>query len=287
MNLSDLHSAFLVLGDLGARVLIYYAALKTQWVLRYQYPLEVKKREATWQDYSPQVSTQFYSQPIASLSEWQEVLKTLLIQVKRPDFFTEVLAVNLQRQAHSTSKDILGSHYLYQLDRVGNRLERYLREVEGQKKPLVNLNGQVQFEPPPLDFAPSQQIIDLPMTGTQLTLRYLGQYGNMFDSPTEEPIPTWNAIAWILEDYGQSRTEDMPTNIYHRRISKQWPVEPPTNVKSHPHFCPCPRRCKWDPLATISSVEYNWPLISGPKGTARECKASTNNTFRTMFCTGF
>lgn len=280
LNLSDPHSAFIVLGDLGARVLLYYAALETQWVLRHQYPLEVKKREASWQDYSPQVSTQFYSQPIASICQWQEVLKTLLIQVKQPDFITDVLAANLQRQTFSASKDVLGSHYLYQHDRVGNRLERYLREVDNQKKPLLNLNGQVQFEPPPVDFVPSQQLIDLPVNGSQLTLRYLGQYGNMFDSPTEEPIPTWDAIAWILEDYGQSRTEDMPADIYYRRVSRQWPSEPPVNVRSHPHFCPCPRRCKWDPVATISSVEYNWPLVPGPKSTAEECRVTYRQFFQ-------
>ena len=88
----------------------------------------------------------------------------------------------------------------------------------------------------------------------------------------EEPIPTWSDIAWILENYGQSRTEKVPADIYYRRISRQWPAEPLVNVKSHPHFCPCPRRCKWDPSTTISSMEYNWPLIPGPKTTAEECK---------------
>lgn len=33
-----------------------------------------------------------------------------------------------------------------------------------------------------------------------LIVRYLGQYEHMFDSPMQEPIPTWSAIAWILED---------------------------------------------------------------------------------------
>lgn len=280
LNLSDPYSAFIVLGDLGARVLVYYPAVENQWLLRYQTPLQAERREASWQDYSPQVLSQFYSQPIDSICQWQEVLRTLLAQVKQPNFITEVLAANLQRQTFSNNKDLLGFHYLYQLDRVGNRLERYLREVASQKKPLLNLHGQVQFEPPPINFVPTQQIIDLPVMGSPLTLRYLGQYVNMFDSPMEEPIPTWSAIAWILEDYGQSRTEDMPTDIYYTRISRQWPVEPPVNVKNHPHFCPCPIRCKWDPTATISSVEYNWPLIPGPKSTAKECKVTYRQFFQ-------
>lgn len=45
-------------------------------------------------------------------------------------------------------------------------------------------------------------------------------------------------------------------------------------------FCPCPCRKKWDPAATISSVEYNWPLIIGPKFTAADCQATYKRFFR-------
>ena len=72
----------------------------------------------------------------------------------------------------------------------------------------------------------------------------------------------------------------MPADIYYRRISRKWSSEPPVNVQSHPHFCHCPRRCKWDPLATISNVEYNWPLVPSPKGTAEECKATYKQFFQ-------
>lgn len=280
VNLSDPYSAFITLGDLGARVFLYYASLENQWVLRHQTPLIAERREASWQDYGPVVLSQFYSQPIAHIGQWQEVLRFLLAQVQRPEFITEVVAMNLQRHALSASQDIFGSHYMYQADRVVTRLGRYLQEVASQKKPLLNLHGQVQFESPPANFRPPQQTIELPVTGSPLTLRFLGQYANMFDSPREEPIPTWSAIAWILEDYGQSRTEEMPADIYYRRISRQWPAEPPVNVSSHPHFCPCPRRGKWNPSATISSVEYNWPLITGPKATAEECKVTYRQFFQ-------
>ena len=93
LNLSDPYSAFIVLGDLGARVLLYYASLENQWLLRHQTPLKAERREASWQDYSPQVLSQFYSQPMSSIC--QEGLKALLAQVKQPDFITEVLAANL------------------------------------------------------------------------------------------------------------------------------------------------------------------------------------------------
>ena len=48
--------------------------------------------------------------------------------------------------------------------------------------------------------------------GSPLTLQYLGQYHKMFDRPQEVPVPTWEALSWLLEDYGLSRSEDIPAD---------------------------------------------------------------------------
>ena len=90
---------------------------------------------------------------------------------------------------------------------------------------------------------------------------------------------TWSAISWLLEDYGLSRTETVPADIHYRRISRQWSFQPPPAVASHPNFCQCPRRGKWDLAATLSSVEYNWPIIQGPKTTSAECHATYKRFF--------
>ena len=80
--------------------------------------------------------------------------------------------------------------------------------------------------------------------GSPLTLRYLGNYPNMFDNPEEEPVLTWTAISWLLKDYGLSQIKTVPADIQYRRISRQWSVQPPLAVANHPNFCPCPRRGK-------------------------------------------
>lgn len=95
--------------------------------------------------------------------------------------------------------------------------------------------------------------LDLLMIGSPLTLRYLGQYAHMFDSSKEKPFMTWSTISWLLKDYGMSQTKEMHANIYYKRISRQWSRAPPMLVASHLHFCNCPHRCKWNPLATLSS----------------------------------
>lgn len=48
LNLSDPHSTFIVIGDIGAKVFFYYDTLESQWLLRHQSPLEVEERKAYW-----------------------------------------------------------------------------------------------------------------------------------------------------------------------------------------------------------------------------------------------
>ena len=85
-------------------------------------------------------------------------------------------------------------------------------------------------------------------------------------------------MAWLLEDYGLSMMEDIPTDIQYRRISRQWSPKHPPAVATHPNFCPCPRKNKWDPHATLHSVEYNSPFL-GSKATAVKCQG----TYRILF----
>ena len=280
LNLSDPYSAFVIIGDVRARVLLYYAALEHQWVLRHQFPMHAERREVSVFEYGTQVNSQFYSQAWDNLRPWSETLKKLLAQLRYPDFVSDVLVANNQHLSFCPSVDFSGSHYIYQFDRVVNRLERYIADVSIQKRPLLNLQGQVNFDLPPENYVSVYPTIDLPAIGSPLTLKYLGQYALLFDNPEEEPVPTWSAIAWLLEDYGLSRTEEVPADIQYRRMSRQWPTIPLAAVKNHSHYCPCPRRQKWNPAATLESVEYNWPIIPGPKSTAVECQATYRQFFQ-------
>ena len=279
LNLSDPYSAFMVLGDLGARVLQYYVGLEHQWLLRHQSPTKVGKRVVNWQDYGLQISSQFYDQSWERLTGWQEVLQTLLTQLQELGFLPRLLAVNLQRLSEFPNADLTGSHYLFYHDKVVDRLSRYIQDISAQKRPLLNLNGQVQLNLPPPQFSSNYVAGEMPVMGSPLTLKYLGKYSNMFDHPDEEPVVTWSAISWLLEDYGLSRTETVPADIQYRRNSRQWSLQPPPAVANHPNFCQCPRRGKWNPAATLTSMEYNWPIIQGPKATPLECHA----TYRQFF----
>lgn len=134
----------MILGDLGARVLIYYAGLEHQWLLGYQLPRNAEPRLVNWHDNSSQISKQFYEQSWGQLGGWHETLSSLLTQLQDPDYLTQILSANNQRLAISLQSELSGFHYLFMYDKVVNRLERYLKEISNHKRPLINLNSQMQ-----------------------------------------------------------------------------------------------------------------------------------------------
>lgn len=211
--MSDPHSAFMVIGDVGPRVLMYYVFLEGQWSLRHELLAQNEGRVVSWQDYSARISSQFYGQTYNTLNEWQIVLSSLYQQMLHHDFVPFLLANNIQRLSIVSNTDLTGSHYMFQYDKTVNRLERYIRDISANKCHLLNLHGQIQLESPPPNFSISRVIPELPLVGNPLILKYLGQYHKLFDNPSEEPVPTWEAISWLLEDYGLLRTENVPTDI--------------------------------------------------------------------------
>jgi hypothetical protein len=139
LNLSNPYYAFVVMGDLGARALLYYVALEHQWVLRNQYPIPAERREVSWFEYGTQVNSQFYSHKLSNLQPWQGTLRKLLVQLKHPDFVLDVVSSSTQRLSIFLSEKFSGSHYVYQYDKVVDRLERYVRDISAEKRPLLNL----------------------------------------------------------------------------------------------------------------------------------------------------
>ena len=207
------------------------------------------------------------------------MLHELYRQLQHHDFVPNLLSNNVQRFSIVSSNDLSASHYLFQYERTSKRLERYIKEASTRERPLLNLHGQIQLKLPPPSFYAPYIFVALPLMGGPLTLQYLGQYYKIFDNPQEKFLPTWKALSWLLEDYGLSRTEDISTDIHYRRISRQWSSRPPPAVATHPNFCSCTWRHKWDPQATLHSVEYNRPLIPGPKATTAQCQMADRNFF--------
>ena len=58
------------------------------------------------------------------------------------------------------------------------------------------------------------------------------------------------------------------------RMSKGWSSLPLLALTMDPRFFSCRRRYKWSPSATINSLEYNWPIVTGSFRNSAKCANS-------------
>lgn len=173
------------------------------------------------------------------------------------------------------------SHYVYNLQRTQERLIHTITEEQRGNWATPDTRQSSEFNLPPHTYKVANWlIVQTPVQGSELTKRFLGKYYQMFkDMAVERPIPSWKALEWLVEDYGQSVEEDQPYDQIYDKISKDWQVNPPTAVSTNGHFCKCERRYRWNPSATIDSVEYNGPKIPGNFLTPNQCAESYSRFF--------
>ena len=195
--------------------------------------------------------------------QWKANLEAVAPLVKHEDYLERVLSYSLRRVYNLVQvDDFTVTHYMYNREKAIDRIDRYLKAIEGKRAPVLFVQAQVEFCLAPPGYCPRYvRILDMPVDGSAANQRYLSHYMELFDDEGENPIPTWPALAWILEDYGLYRTEKVAADLVYRQQSEAWSFEPPPAVQLHPQFCPCARRHKWAPDATIALVEYNWPQM--------------------------
>lgn len=274
--LTDPFSAFVEMGDVGGRIYLYYAGEEEKLQQCKGVRRNYEERIVDWSDYATLMADQFYSQTAETMDKWKANLERVLALVKDEEYLTVVLGGSLQRvYNHEGVEDFTASHYVYNRERSIERIHKYLRAITVKRAPALDVQVQVQFPVAPPDYNPRYlSSITLPMGGSAANQRYLGNFGELFDDEDERPVPTWKALTWLLEDYGLSRTETVAADLVYRQSCGPWSFEPPPAVKMHPQFCPCARRHKWAPNATVASVEYNWPQIQGAPGfnTPAQCR---------------
>jgi hypothetical protein len=284
LRLEDPFAAFVVLGDIGGRIYLYYAGCEEKLHFRRALGRQVAARNVDWLDYGTQMSQEFCRQSLQSLHRWRASLESVLPLLLNEDHLTVVLRGSLRRVYNSeVPDDFTASHYLYNREKAIHRVERYLNAIDINKAPPLAAQAQVEFPVAPPGYCPRYlKTVDIEVEGSMAARRYSGHYSELFDGEGEQPVPTWSAIAWILEDYGLSRTETTPADLVYKRFSGAWIFEPPPAVQVHPRFCPCARRHKWAPTATIASVEYNWPQIQGAPGfnTPAQCSEAYQRFFK-------
>ena len=278
LKLSDPLAAVLIMGDVGARVTMYYMELELR--IREKRGRELRpvlSRVTHFKDYGPGITHDIYSLSETARQGWTMVLKDLVRDFHHEDTIRGAMEAAVVREKKGRIPEINPNSYLYAYSLSLQRMESTIQSLERQGNPMFALS-QTDLAVPAPGWRSNATIADLPIvepTKTEQDYRFQGNYRALFKAgdawETEVPIISWEAIAWVLKDYGLSREETEPWDVTYRRVSRQWNSEPPPAVKLDPRFCNCPRRNKWDPSATVDSVEYNWPLIPGEKRTPQEC----------------
>ena len=252
LKVTDLMKAFLAIADLGTRVFLYYSQLEIALQQR-RYQAEAifinpPNRVVDLEFWSQAVNTSLTMYPIALLLPWKAELPKCQQQLGSDQYLQDTMDASSERLAIAKKIDIGPAEYQFKYDHLQERLQRWMVTLGRGGRIEVNLQNQVIFFPPPPNLIRrALQSVRRPPQTLQ-THAYLGRYDALFDSDIEQPIPSWKALEWLLEDVGLSRVistaPDDAHDVVYRRICRGWSVTPPLAVTNDPRFCNCPRRYK-------------------------------------------
>ena len=283
LQLSNMFKGFQIIADLGVHVFLYYSQLELTLNTKRQL---VSKSEANetirqidLQRWNHAVNTTLTICPPHLMQLWRSELGRLRLSMGDDNYLQSVMDAASERLAIAKRLDIGPGQYELKFDQIGDRLTRSLQTIaQPDTRVQVQLQNQVTFFVPPANLVQRALHVTRRPPLTPLAQKFLGNYPALFDFAFEEPIPSWKAFEWILEDVGLSRQIDTRPeeahDVVYRRICHGWSPEPPVTITNDPRFCDCLRRWKWPPQALIDSLEYNWPVIPGSFVTCQECYES-------------
>ena len=147
----------------------------------------------------------------------------------------------------------------------------------------VNAKVSASLSLPPPGYKPSINLtVELHVLRSRLNRNFLGKYEALINNPIEQPVPTWEAFDWLIEDYGYlCEEEKCYDRLYAKELKDSYQEEAPKAVKRNGYFCDCTRMYRWNPKALIDSKEYNWLVIPSTFTTPVECVVAYNAFFET------
>jgi hypothetical protein len=280
--LMDPEKSILPIGNLGARVTLYYLHLEEQLHnKRYSDYSEEDNRVVRIPEFS-HILQAIPGRTPDQLQNWQGVLTKLRrIFCSQDNLKVKLTYVN-QREDVAQHGELTVGDYVYSSARVYQQLTNFLRQLDQGLFDMSSIREQVSIVlPPPTAHFPAWLQMHYPVGGSLLNQRYLGHYKSLLDPDSEFPLPSWKGIEWLLEDYGLTHREEKSWDLVYQRVrDSSWSQEAPMAVKSSGHFCDCSRRFLWAPDALISSVEYNWPVIQGLFDTSSNCALAYQQFFQ-------
>ena len=187
----------------------------------------------------------------------KKLLQHLLTGVSNLDDLKENLKAIFERVQVAMRGELIASQYVFQTDLVKARIRKLLTALDNKAMEWVNAKVSASFSLPPPGYKPSTNLtVELPILGSRLNRNFLGKYEALFKNPIEQPVPTWEAFDWLIEDNGYLCKEKKCYDLlYAEELKDSYQEEAPEAVKKNGHFCDCPRRYRWNPEALIDSKE--------------------------------
>jgi hypothetical protein len=271
--LMDPEKLILPIGNLGTRVTMYYINLEEQLHFKRQNDYSTEEHQKVRLPELGPILAAVPDRPPEQLKEWRAVLEKLKQFFMNRDTLKVKWTYAYQREELAQCGELSTGQYIRASNLTCKQITHNLSQLDLNLFDLGVLKEQVSFLQP-LPFAPIPDWLKLvyPVGGSILNQRFLGHYDCLLDRDSSVPLPTWQGITWLLEDYELSRNEEKSWDLVYRRLyDSTWSIDAPTAIKSNGHFCNCPRRFLWAPDALIDSMEYNWSKIPGQFDTAAHC----------------
>ena len=168
LQLSDPFSAFVKMGDIGGRIYLYYAKCEERLFQRRGLRRLTEGRNVDWADYSVLMSQQFYSPGRETVVQWKANLEAIAPVVRDEAYLERILSYSLRRVYSSDQvDDFTATHYLYNREKALDRIDRYLKAIEGRRAPVLSIQPQVEFFLAPPGYIPhSIRTSDMPVEGS-------------------------------------------------------------------------------------------------------------------------
>ena len=272
--LTTFKTVFIPIPNWGARALLFYLKLEQQLSKKRTTDVATQyHREVTLIDYETELREVLEKAEPATIEKWRHSVDYMHDRLKGTDLVQSTANYVEEREQVAQRGEITLSYYVYNIERVKVQLKEMLDQLQEKKIYLGSSLTVAQLPLPPPTYIPATaQLTRFTVGGSSANQRYLGNYEALFRTPGEQPLPSWAAMDWLMEDYGYNREEVITWDKAYKKLEADFQVNPPAAVLLNGHFCKqCNRRYKWDPKATINSVEYNWPQIPGLFDTPAHC----------------
>jgi hypothetical protein len=280
----------ITMGNLGARNLLYYRELEQQISLKKHIDhVVVTTCQIDLRQYYDQVMRDFQEGRIDRevRLDWKEQIEALVIELENREPLGQILSCILEREGWARRGELTNSHYVYTIDKALNRLKQAMDKLSLNLNPRINLDSMTTMaysvHPYPFGLLVNT-IVDQPSDQNQSPLRgrFVGHMDAVFETTLEKEysVRTWQALEWLVEDFGMTQTIRIAEDRQYQLASGNWLEGVPISVSTDPRYCAVgQRRGKWSLEATLESTNYNWPIIEGQFNTWEECAANYHHHY--------